>query len=491
MASVRYERTDFYYDLHVPGPEHYLADGIWSHNTTKTTAALLLARQLCEWVPGVRGMIVRKNFVEHAKHIVPDLEQVILGANHPAITSRDVTAKGRTGYDFPDNNSHLALIGLNNADQNLGGNWDFAIVDQAERCAKKDLAHIAGCLRRGAIRLRDGSEWNPLILVANPSHKNHHLIRDARAGRMAHLRSVLRDNPRAYDSRGNILPWGRDYVARLRRRYVGPDLKRMLDGEWTSAEGQILEAWDDETHIVPAPNRRTIKRWIVGIDWGLGQTGIGCAQVWGLDGAGYAYCFAEVYRRGHLLRWWAEKLVELQREFGFTEGIADSADLGAIEVCNDRLMKASGMKSGRFIYPVNKRVNGKMDLVGLDVLRQSIMDGRTLYCADALRDRDQSLVDDEVPTCWPEEIPGWVWDEVEEDETARDRPMDGRPDHGCDTARYVHVALFGRDPDSRDAPARDLHPPEARLEPVFDGSRGWKMNYERTTTDQWEDGNES
>lgn len=37
VVSVRYERTDVYYDLHVPVEEHYLADGIWSHNTGKTT----------------------------------------------------------------------------------------------------------------------------------------------------------------------------------------------------------------------------------------------------------------------------------------------------------------------------------------------------------------------------------------------------------------------------------------------------------------------
>ena len=47
IVSVRYERTDFFYDLHVPGPEHYLADGIWSHNTGKTRACLEYINFLC------------------------------------------------------------------------------------------------------------------------------------------------------------------------------------------------------------------------------------------------------------------------------------------------------------------------------------------------------------------------------------------------------------------------------------------------------------
>lgn len=39
-------RTDTYYDLHVPGEEHYLADGIWSHNTGKTEVARHIAARL-------------------------------------------------------------------------------------------------------------------------------------------------------------------------------------------------------------------------------------------------------------------------------------------------------------------------------------------------------------------------------------------------------------------------------------------------------------
>jgi UvrD-like helicase C-terminal domain/AAA domain len=46
VVAVEYERTDNYYDLHVPGQEHYLADGIWSHNTGKTALAGQLANRL-------------------------------------------------------------------------------------------------------------------------------------------------------------------------------------------------------------------------------------------------------------------------------------------------------------------------------------------------------------------------------------------------------------------------------------------------------------
>lgn len=39
ISDVAFERTDRFFDLHVPGPENYLANGIWNHNTGKTHLA--------------------------------------------------------------------------------------------------------------------------------------------------------------------------------------------------------------------------------------------------------------------------------------------------------------------------------------------------------------------------------------------------------------------------------------------------------------------
>lgn len=48
VVRVQYNRTDDYYDLHVPGHENYLANGVWNHNTGlgKTAVYLEWARQV-------------------------------------------------------------------------------------------------------------------------------------------------------------------------------------------------------------------------------------------------------------------------------------------------------------------------------------------------------------------------------------------------------------------------------------------------------------
>lgn len=44
VVSITYKRTDFYYDLHVPAHENYIAHGLCHHNTGKTLFSMALAR---------------------------------------------------------------------------------------------------------------------------------------------------------------------------------------------------------------------------------------------------------------------------------------------------------------------------------------------------------------------------------------------------------------------------------------------------------------
>lgn len=59
MDSVEYVRTDWFYDLHVPGTENYLAEGIVNHNTAKSTMGLdFLIRRALDY-PGSNILIAR------------------------------------------------------------------------------------------------------------------------------------------------------------------------------------------------------------------------------------------------------------------------------------------------------------------------------------------------------------------------------------------------------------------------------------------------
>lgn len=48
VTDVSLDGEELYYDLHVPGYENYLANGMWHHNTGKTWAAVALMRRRIE-----------------------------------------------------------------------------------------------------------------------------------------------------------------------------------------------------------------------------------------------------------------------------------------------------------------------------------------------------------------------------------------------------------------------------------------------------------
>jgi len=58
VVSISYERTDVYYDMHVPGSQNYIAHGLCHHNTMKTLATLWAADFIMQQNPGWRCLIV-------------------------------------------------------------------------------------------------------------------------------------------------------------------------------------------------------------------------------------------------------------------------------------------------------------------------------------------------------------------------------------------------------------------------------------------------
>jgi len=48
ITHVARERKDRYFDFHVPGPENYLANGVWNHNSGKTHLAAAVLRRIFE-----------------------------------------------------------------------------------------------------------------------------------------------------------------------------------------------------------------------------------------------------------------------------------------------------------------------------------------------------------------------------------------------------------------------------------------------------------
>lgn len=68
VVGINYNRTDDYYDLHVPGFENYLANGIWNHNTGLGKTAVYL-----EWARQVRALTGARVLILTPLGIIPQV----------------------------------------------------------------------------------------------------------------------------------------------------------------------------------------------------------------------------------------------------------------------------------------------------------------------------------------------------------------------------------------------------------------------------------
>jgi DNA polymerase III delta prime subunit len=412
-----------------------LIDG--PRGTGKTTSVLTLADSLLEQY-AIRAVFVRNHRSEFAGTILPQWEDEVLGRDHPAVLNYGgKTRGGREWYKGWRTGSEVQLLGLDDGGKSLSGEYDLAVFFQAERMAEAQLADVLASVRRGRL------PWGSMsIFDANPSHPGHFLLRWAKEG-MPRLQSRIRDNPRAYDGKGNELPWGRDYLAECRRIYTGPQLRRMVNGEWCGDEGLVIDCWDPEVHEVPMIERAGVESYVASVDWGFG--GIGSLGVWALRRLGRdtlaAYRVAEVYRRGQTLAFWTEWILRLQREYGFMRVVADSADKAAIEVVNDALARQAGQPNARFVEPIWKGRNSVE--LGYDLMRQKVAEGALYCCHKITRDVDPELALTSQPTGFASEIAQLCWFKDRLGVVHRDRPDPTKPDHAMDDARYFVEWLWG------------------------------------------------
>jgi len=121
-----------------------------------------------------------------------------------------------------------------------------------------------------------GGKW---FGTGNPESKNHWLNRDhiqraryqiQRDGSviqrwgddaldMGVFSFTLDDNP-------SLDP---DFVARLKREYVGVFYRRNILGEWCMAEGSVFSEWDETRNVLPFAKIPPIRRWLAcGVDYG-------------------------------------------------------------------------------------------------------------------------------------------------------------------------------------------------------------------------------
>lgn len=422
MSSIEYVRTDEYFDLHVPIAEHYLAEGIWHHNTGKSRGNLEYLNYWASEYPGCRLLMARKTRRSLTESTMVTLEQKVL---HPAQGVRFKASMQQ--YQYP-NGSIIAVGGLDKASKIMSSEWDIIYIPEATELSEDDWESCSIRLRNGKVPIQQ------LIGDCNPGPANHWLKQRANEGALRMLETRHEDNPLLFDRNGQMTPEGERYLSKL-DRLTGVRYARYRKGLWVSAEGMVYEdSYDPARNII---NRMPIPpEWprYLAIDFGFTNPFV-C--LWAAqDPDGRLYIYRQIYKTKTLVEDHAREIRRLSR-WGEQGGDPlpraiicdhDAEDRATLE----RHLSLSTMPARKNVSAGIQAVASRFKVAG---------DGkpRVLILRDSLAQRDQELAEGKQPTCLEDELESYVWD-TRQGMKRGEQPVKEN-DHGCDALRYL-VAHF-------------------------------------------------
>lgn len=291
---------------------------------------------------GTKILVVRRFRADLHKGFQRTFEDMVLYPSHPLLTKQG-GGSGNTREEYVwDNRSRLTLGHMEDPQRWYGSEQDIVFWDEANEAHLDQWERLARALRRGDRQTK--CPWSLMMGGTNPDSDRHWMNLRCKDGRIHRIVTRHKDNPSLE----------RAYLERL-ARLTGVRRRRLFLGEWCSAEGQILDTYDSERHVVQDPSLlpKRFKWYMAGLDFGSRNPG--CLLVAGFDHEGECWLLREVYRQGRDIQFWADQIAELHEEFPMQLVICDSADggTGAAKWMNERLglMAPDGTA---FVQPVRK-----------------------------------------------------------------------------------------------------------------------------------------
>lgn len=381
---------------------------------------------------GARGMIVRKTAAS-------------LGASTLDIWRKHVAVAGLAvgevefyggstaeppQYRYRRNGSAVVIGGLDKPSKIMSSEYDMIVVDEATETFVNDWESLITRLRSGRM------PYSQIIGMCNPDAEHHWLYQRAQAGGLTLMESRHEDNPAYFDAAGQMTPAGAAYLAKL-DKLTGVRYWRLRKGLWVAAEGLVYEDWDPKVHLVDAlpPSSETWVRWW-SVDFGYRNPFT--LQCWAEDPDGRLWLYREIYFTGRLVEDHARQILRIMAPGGkwieprpraiiCDHDAEDRATLerhlGMSTVAAKKSGRLAGKPLGIEAFQARLRVAG---------------DGRPrlLVLRDTLVERDPALVEAGLPTCFVQEVTGYVWAKGPDGKPAKEEP-EKENDHGMDAGRYM------------------------------------------------------
>ena len=420
VESIEYERTDIFYDLHVPVAEHYLAEGIWHHNTGKSIACLNKLYACCDKYPDVRALICRKTRESITQSALVSWEDKVVPKGHPCLRGADRAS--RKEYRFP-NGSKVIVGGLrqssrDNSQQIMSTEYDIVYIQEAIELSEDDWEKITTRLRNNKM------PYQQIIADTNPSAPTHWLKKRCDKGTTRILESRHSDNPMLWDTETNDwTEFGRKYIKSL-DDLTGARKQRLRHGRWVQAEGVVWENWDAAVHVIPRFEIPKDWRRIRSVDFGYTHPLV--VQWWALDPDGRMYLYREYVQTRMTVDEHGPRIKSLSPDGEFIEA----------NVCDHDEENRATLE--KWIGPTTSA--RKEVIAGIQCVEQRLKvqpDGkpRMFVFDDALVGIDQDMEDAKKPIGLSAEIDSYIWDARNLD-NPKEVPLKINDD-SCDAARYA------------------------------------------------------
>lgn len=365
--------------------------------------------------PGMRGLIVRKTRESLTNSGLVTLKNDVI----PEGAARWYDNRE---WQYP-NGSVLVTGGMDKPSKIMSSEYDVVYVQEATELSEDDWEHLLTRVRGQAM------SYTQIVADCNPAGANHWLLKRAQSGRLRIIDSRHEDNPLLY-SGGKPTPFGAEYLAKL-GSLTGVRRKRLLLGQWVTAEGVVYEEYDAAVHLVPrfkntawgSPPKEWRRFW--SIDFGYTHPFVW--QAWAQDPeTGDLYRFRELYHTGLLVEEVADEVMRWM--------VKEREDFpGGGIICDH---DAEGRATLHKKWGVKTIAAKKSVALGVQAVKKRLAAPSLFYLRDSALRVDQSLADSKRPTCTEDEYELYVWREgVKDSEPVKDN------DHGMDATRYfvMHV----------------------------------------------------
>ena len=326
------------------------------------------------------------------------------------------------------NGGKTYIFGIQEAQSMLGSRFDIGVVIQAEELTLADWEFLVHrCGRAGNILDANGDPWGQLVGDCNPDAGQHWIPKRIEEGKMTSFKVGFQDNIMFYRD-GQWTPHGVKRVKHLKETMTGIRYRRLIEGEWCSAEGVVFPEFDEKRHVIDQLPQG-IESWPIylGIDYGHSAPLV-CVWMAHNRETDEIICFKEWRFTNTLIEDHIEAIRKDSLGLNITLRVSD----------HDSQMNHQLQAAGIGTRKADKE-KGSI-LRGLDKIRIRLRNGTLKFYKHMLIKADPAIAEANDPKDGIAEFGLYRHKPKEKwtgDSTVDDVPMKGQSDHFIDAVRYV------------------------------------------------------